>query len=188
MDATSFAGTFLISNRRRESSTSTSGSSGSSVSGSSYGSVGSSYGSTPSNSGSYFPQSSSNTQNSYGNKSTKNYYNSSNPFQILGKNPPFCTDVLNLWIAVADKVPKKPKPHCIPCKCIHSDRYGLAFVQLLPETPYLIREHHYLLANQWSKFLPSFYIFKTKDMTPIPTACYLQKHQNLYYTLLHFYH
>lgn len=64
MDATSFAGTLMISNRRAEKSDSSSGNGGSSSYGSSVGSggsysgSGSSYGSTPSNAGSYFPYSS----------------------------------------------------------------------------------------------------------------------------------
>merc|ERR1712141_485358 len=82
MDATSFAGTFMISNRRRENSTSSSGASGSSMSGSSYGSSGSSYGSTPSSSGSYFPQSNKGSQNGYGdNRKLSNKCNSSMPFK-----------------------------------------------------------------------------------------------------------
>ena len=81
MDATSFAGTFMISNRRRENSTSSSGASGSSISGTSYGSGGSSYGSTPSSSGSYFPQSNKGSQNGYGdNRKLSNKCNSSMPF------------------------------------------------------------------------------------------------------------
>ena len=82
MDATSFAGTFMISNRRRENSTSSSGASGSSMSGTSYGSSGSSYGSTPSSSGSYFPQSNKGSQNGFGdNRKLSNKCNSSTPFQ-----------------------------------------------------------------------------------------------------------
>lgn len=71
----------MIASRRRENSTSSSGSSGSSVSGTSYGTNGSSYGTTPSNSGSYFPQSKSNTQNNYvDNRKLSKNCNNSMPF------------------------------------------------------------------------------------------------------------
>ena len=130
MDASSFVGTFMIANRRRENSTSNSGSNGSSVSGTSYGSSGSSYGTTPSSSGSYFPQSRSNAQNGYGsNKALSKNYNGSMQF-LIGKNNRSVGKCFAPWqqLIMYQRNRHSYTVNVYLKNSIHSEYSGLAFI------------------------------------------------------------